>query len=113
MRRMHRIYRVECLPRPLQLASARLPSFQNLSETKRPPVPTQFTPRHFMYAIFAYIGVVWGVNVGIYGIQKSTWGMSNLCQDSNHPTVTSSRSSDAECSGVLCYSSSGDEYLQA
>ena len=72
MRRMHRIYRVECLPRPLQLASARLPSFQNLSETKRPPVPTQFTPRHFMYAIFAYIGVVWGVNVGIYGIHGAS-----------------------------------------
>ena len=25
-------------------------------------------PRHSMYAIYAYIGVVWGVNVGIYGI---------------------------------------------
>ena len=26
-------------------------------------------PRHSIYAIFAYIGVVWGVNVGIYAIQ--------------------------------------------
>ena len=25
-------------------------------------------PRHSMYAIFTYIGVVWGVNVGIYAI---------------------------------------------
>ena len=25
-------------------------------------------PRRSMYAIYAYIGVVWGVNVGIYGI---------------------------------------------
>ena len=25
-------------------------------------------PRHSMYAIYAYIRVVWGVNVGIYGI---------------------------------------------
>ena len=25
-------------------------------------------PRHSMYVIYAYIGVVWGVNVGIYGI---------------------------------------------
>ena len=25
-------------------------------------------PRHSMYAIYAYIGVVFGVNVGIYGI---------------------------------------------
>ena len=25
-------------------------------------------PRRSMYAIYAYIGVVWGVNAGIYGI---------------------------------------------
>ena len=25
-------------------------------------------PRRSMYAIYAYIGVVWGVNVGIYSI---------------------------------------------
>ena len=25
-------------------------------------------PKHSMYGIFTYIGVVWGVNVGIYGI---------------------------------------------
>ena len=25
-------------------------------------------PKHSMYAIYAYIGMVWGVNVGIYSI---------------------------------------------
>ena len=29
---------------------------------------TTTIPRHSMYGIFTYIGVVWGVNVGIYGI---------------------------------------------
>ena len=27
-----------------------------------------YIPKHSMYAIYAYIGVVWGVNVGIYDI---------------------------------------------
>ena len=27
-------------------------------------------PGHSMYGIFTYIGVVWGVNVGIYGIHR-------------------------------------------
>ena len=30
-------------------------------------------PRHSMYGIFTYIGVVLGVNVGIYGIHWHTW----------------------------------------
>ena len=38
-------------------------------------VPTQINPRHSMYGIFTYIGVVWGVNVGIYGIH----GVSGNC----------------------------------
>ena len=29
---------------------------------------TLWVPKHSMYAIYAYIGVVLGVNVGIYGI---------------------------------------------
>ena len=37
---------------------------------ERPTVGCNRTifPIHSMYAIYAYIGVVWGVNVGIYGI---------------------------------------------
>ena len=30
-----------------------------------------------MYAIYAYIGVVWGVNVGIYGIHGA-FGICNI-----------------------------------
>ena len=38
-----------------------------------------------MYAIYAYIGVVWGVNVGIYSIH----GVSGIEQDiKKHMTVT-------------------------
>ena len=42
----------------------------------RPGAPSSFLllPKHSMYAIYAYIGVVWGVNVGIYGIH----GVSGL-----------------------------------
>ena len=43
------------------------------------------THRHSMYAIYAYIGVVWGVNVGIYSIH----GVSGIEQDiKKHMTVT-------------------------
>ena len=35
-------------------------------------------PRHSMYAIYAYIGVVWGVNVGIYGIYGVSGNPQNL-----------------------------------
>ena len=31
-----------------------------------------------MYAIYAYIGVVWGVNVGIYGIHGVSWSVWDL-----------------------------------
>ena len=31
-----------------------------------------------MYAIYAYIGVVWGVNVGIYGIYGVSGNPQNL-----------------------------------
>ena len=36
-------------------------------------------PKHSMYAIYAYIGVVLGVNVGIYGIHGVS-GISNIIQ---------------------------------
>ena len=34
-----------------------------------------------MYAIYAYIGVVWGVNVGIYGIHGVYGSWMNVEQD--------------------------------
>ena len=36
-------------------------------------------PRHSMYGIFTYIGVVWGVNVGIYGIHGVSGYIINQC----------------------------------
>ena len=39
------------------------------------------SPRHSMYAIYAYIGVVLGVNVGIYGIHGVSGSLSRpVCQ---------------------------------
>ena len=37
-----------------------------------------YHPRHSMYGIFTYIGVVWGVNVGIYGILHGVFGVGSL-----------------------------------
>ena len=34
-------------------------------------------PRHSMYGMYAYIGVVWGVNVGIYGIHGASGSWSD------------------------------------
>ena len=39
-----------------------------LPSTLNPRIAIIGYPRHSMYGIFTYIGVVWGVNVGIYGI---------------------------------------------
>ena len=35
------------------------------------------SPRHSMYGMYAYIGVVWGVNVGIYGIHGASGSWSD------------------------------------
>ena len=46
---------------------------------RRRVVPRPILPRHSMYAVYAYIGVVLGVNVGIYGIHGVSgveWGLS-------------------------------------
>ena len=43
-------------------------------------------PRHSMYAIYAYIGVVGGFNVGIYGIHGAS-GYSTMQDTKSFPSL--------------------------
>ena len=59
------------------LCASRSTGFEENEGTGRHEFPKEsfIVPKRSMYAIYAYIGVVWGVNVGIYSIGwiESRW----------------------------------------